>query len=246
MLGTTEKAIRLQHQYYAETAAEYDAMHARESDNDPNVLRLVFLLLRMVNAQSVLDVGAGTGRFVRLALNAVPDLSVRGIEPVAERIQQAVQQKGIPEGVIVQGRGEALPFENASFDVVCSFSMLHHAPKPDAIIHEMLRVARKGVIIVDGNRFGQGAWPLRVLKLALYKAGLWGLVDYLKTGGKRYVTSKGDGIHFSYSLFDSLDCLAEWADQLMVIPIDPRKSKSWFQPLMTASGLLACVLKEHA
>ena len=244
MLANTERAVRLQRQYYAETAAEYDAMHALEGDDNPRNLRWVQALLRMVDARSVLDVGAGTGRGVRYLLHNMPGILVRGIEPVAERIQQAVQQKGIPEGVILQGVGEALPFGDASIDVVCCFGMLHHVPEPNAVVRQMLRVARKAVIIVDGNRFGQGSWPVRLLKFALYKAGLWGLVNYLKTRGKGYVRTQGDGVLFSYSIYDSLNCVAEWADELIIFSADPPKSQSWFQPLLTASGVFVCALKQ--
>ena len=121
----------------------------------------------------------------------------------------------------MQGVGEALPFGDASIDVVFSFAILHHVPKPDAVIREMLRVARKAVIIVDGNRFGQGGhWPVRLLKLALYKAGLWGVVNYLKTGGDGYLITPGDGLAYSYSVYDSFDRMAEWATRLIVMPAE--------------------------
>jgi ubiquinone/menaquinone biosynthesis C-methylase UbiE len=100
-------------------------------------------------------------------MDNMPGLSVRGVEPVAAQIDQAVQKRGISKGVIVQGVGEVLPFEDASMDVVCEFAMLHHVKYPDAVVSEMLRVARKAVIIIDGNRFGFGSWSVRVLKLAL-------------------------------------------------------------------------------
>jgi len=178
-----EKDILIQRQYYTDTATEYDSAHFGEGDDDPVNLRIVLGILRMIEARTVLDVGAGTGRAIRHLTEGIPGLSVRGVEPVAARIAQSLR-KGIAEGTIIQGVGESLPFDDASFDVVCAFSMLHHATDPNAVVREMLRVARRSVIIVDGNRFGQGAWPMRVLKLALYKAGLWKVVDYLKTGGK--------------------------------------------------------------
>jgi hypothetical protein len=122
--------------------------------------------------------------------------------------------------------------------------MLHHVPEPDAVIREMMRVARKAVIIIDGNRFGQGSWPMRLLKLALYKAGLWGVIDYIKTGGKGYILSPGDGVHYSFSVYDSLHLIAAWADQLILIPTESYKATSWFHPLLTAEVVLVCALKD--
>jgi ubiquinone/menaquinone biosynthesis C-methylase UbiE len=203
-------------------------MHAHEGDDDLNNLEFVWALLRTVAAQTVLDVGAGTGRGIRRLLDAIPSLSICGIEPVAALIQQSVHKNGLPQGMILQGSGDALPFEDASFDVVCSFALLHHVPKPDTVVQEMLRVARKAVIIVDSNRFGQGKWPVRVLKLALYKVGLWGFVNFLKTGGKGYMLTEGDGLAYSYNVYDSLDRIAQWADQVILISAELAKSGSWF------------------
>jgi ubiquinone/menaquinone biosynthesis C-methylase UbiE len=244
MPGNLDKAVLLQRQYYTDTAAEYDAAHAGEGDDDPVNLRLVFGFLRMIEARTVLDIGAGTGRAIRHLMDNMPDVSVRGVEPVAARIDQAVQKKGIPRGMIVQGVGEALPFEDASIDVVCAFGMLHHVTNPNDVVSEMLRVARKGVIIIDGNRFGLGSWPVRILKLALYKAGLWGMVNYLKTGGKGYNLTEGDGLFYSYSVYDSFDRIAEWAGQLIVIPNEACKARSWLHPLLTSGGIFLCALKD--
>src|ERR1700723_1114960 len=244
MPGDVDEAVLLQRQYYTHTAAEYDAAHLGEGDDDPVNLKMLCGFLRLIEARTVLDIGAGTGRAIRHLMDNMPGLSVRGVEPVAAQIDQAVQKRGISKGVIVQGVGEALPFEDASMDVVCEFAMLHHVKNPDAVVSEMLRVARKAVIIIDGNRFGLGSWPVRVLKLALYKAGVWGIVNYLKTGGKGYNLTEGDGISYSYSVYDSLDRIAEWAGQLIVIPNQACKAKSWLHPLLTSAGIFLCAFKD--
>jgi len=108
----------------------------------------------------------------------------------------------------------------------------------------MMRVARKAVIIVDGNRFGLGSWPVRLLKLALYKAGVWKIVDYLKTAGKGYNLTEGDGLFYSYSVYDSFNLIAEWAGQLIIIPNEACKARSWLHPLLTSGGIFLCALKE--
>jgi ubiquinone/menaquinone biosynthesis C-methylase UbiE len=244
MPSDVEKEVSLQRQYYTDTAAEYDAAHAGEGDDDPVNLKMLFGFLRMIEARTVLDIGAGTGRAIRHLMDNMPGLQVRGVEPVAARIEQGVQNKGIPQGVVIQGVGEALPFENASIDVVCAFGMLHHVKNPENVIREMMRVARKAVIIVDGNRFGLGSWPIRLLKLALYKAGVWKIVAYLKTAGKGYNLTEGDGLFYSYSVYDSFNLIAEWAGQLIIIPNEACKARSWLHPLLTSGGIFLCALKE--
>jgi ubiquinone/menaquinone biosynthesis C-methylase UbiE len=240
----TSKAVQIQRRYYTDTAAEYDSAHAGEGDDNPLTLRLLCGFLRMIEARTVLDIGAGTGRAIRHLMNNMPELSVRGVEPVAARIHEAVQKKGIPSGVIVQGVGESLPFEDASIDVVYALGMLHHVTNPNDVVSEMMRVARKGIIIMDGNRFGLGPWPVRIFKLALYKAGVWKIVDYLKTRGKGYNLTEGDGLFYSYSVYDSFDHIAKWAGQLIVLPNEAGKARSWLHPLLTSGGVFLCALKE--
>ena len=99
---------------------------------------------------------------IRDLKEAFPDLLVCGVEPVAALVNQAVQKGNAACPAILQASGETLPFPDASFDVVCEFAILHHAAKPNAIVREMLRVARKAVFISDSNRFGQGSRAVRL------------------------------------------------------------------------------------
>ncbi len=244
MSRDSDKAVQAQRQYYADTAEQYDSMHAHEAGDDYANMKIICTLLRMVDARTVLDVGAGTGRGLQHLRANLPDLHVRGIEPVPALIEQAVRKNGIPQGTIIEGVGEALPFEDASFDVACSFGILHHIPNPELVVREMLRVSGSAVIISDGNRFGQGTWPMRLLKLGLFKLGLWRIVNYLKTRGKGYLLTEGDGVAYSYSVYDSFDRITEWADRIVLIPGEPGKVKSWFHPLLTAGTIIVCALKE--
>ena len=132
--------------------------------------------------------------------------------------------RGIFEsGSLVQGRGDALPFADASFEAVCEFAILHHVPDPRIVVAEMLRVAKKAVIISNSNRFGQGPMFLRVVKLILWKLRLWGAFNYVRTSGKGYQITEGDGLSYSYSVYDSFDQIAQWADRVFVISSDKNK-----------------------
>lgn len=244
MPRSTDEAIQIQRDYYTETAAKYDTMHAGEGEDNTVALKYVYSFLDMIQPKTVLDVGAGTGRVIKRLEEALPGVIVHGVEPVAALIEQAVQKNGVAEGAILRGTGESLPFEDNSIDVVCAFSMLHHVPRPNDVVREMLRVARKAVLICDGNRFGQGSRAMRFAKLGLYKAGLWGLVNFLKTGGKGYMITEGDGLAYSYSVYDSYKPLAAWADQLIVIPGQTCRATSWFHPLLTCSDLIVLALRE--
>jgi ubiquinone/menaquinone biosynthesis C-methylase UbiE len=236
--------ISAQRRYYTETAARYERMHAHEGDDDEWNIRLVCALLRLIGANSILDVGAGTGRGVQSLQSLAPNTLVCGLEPVAALIDQGIGKRRGSRPHFVQGSGDSLPFEDKSFDAVCSFAILHHVPKPSMVVGEMLRVARKAVVILDSNRFGQGRWSMRAAKLLLYKSGLWPLANFVKTRGRGYSFTEGDGVAYSYSAYDSFNQIAKWADRLMVVPSDPGKADSWLHPLLTARRVLISALKE--
>jgi ubiquinone/menaquinone biosynthesis C-methylase UbiE len=237
-------AVAAQRRYYTETASRYDEMHAHENDNDPWNFRFIVALLRMIGAESVLDVGSGTGRGIQRLQSAIPDSFICGAEPVAALIDQAKPKMDATTPSFVQASGEALPFPDDRCDAVCSFAMLHHVPKPTLIVGEMLRVARKAVLILDSNRFGQGRWPVRAAKLLLYKMRVWPLINFAKTRGKGYMFTEGDGVAYSYSAYDSFDQIANWADRLIVIPSEAGKPGSWLHPLLTTRGIVLGAFKD--
>ena len=239
-----DRAVRIQREYYTATADRYQQMHEHESSGDQLTVRFVHSMLRMLDARSVLDVGTATGLGMRGLKEAMPELSVCGVEPVAALVAQGVQLGNAAYGSFIRSSGGALPFRNASFDAVCEFGILHHVADPSQVVAEMLRVAKKAVFLCDSNRFGQGSRFARLVKLALYKAKLWPLYDLLRTRGKRYRITDGDGLAYSYSVYDSLHQVALWADRLILIPSGESKFSSWLHPLLTSSGVLVCALRE--
>ena len=222
-----------QQDYYAETASAYDSMHVRPGDAHFIALEYVAALLHVVRAKSVLDVGSGTGRAIQFLRQRCPDLRIEGVEPVSKLREQAQ----VPGTVMHDASGENLPFHDGSFDVVTSFGLLHHVPAPAPVITEMTRVARSGVMISDSNRFGQGSTAAGMLKLAVHRAGLWPTFEHFRTKGRGYMESEGDGIFYSYSIFDSMPQLQTWADRVFVIPTRPQKKLPLVQ-IATTHGLL--------
>lgn len=236
--------IEIQREYYTKTASRYDSMHAHEGADDPECWRFVVALLRSLEIRSLLDVGSATGRGLQAMATALPGVQVCGVEPVTALVQEG-RSAGVTGSVsLVQATGNALPFADCSFDVVSEFATLHHVPDPSAVVGEMLRVARRAVAIVDCNRFGQGSWPARLLKLLLYKCGLWHTFDYVRTRGKRYQISEGDGLFYSYSVYDSYDQVAQWADRILLFPSGAGHERSWFHPLLTAKGIILIAIRE--
>jgi ubiquinone/menaquinone biosynthesis C-methylase UbiE len=244
MSNLSKEAVATQRRYYAETADQYEQMHANEKIGAAFNSKFMETMLQMLGARSVLDVGTATGfRLVDLRA-ALPEAFICGVEPVGELLAVA-QRNDVPASAsLIRGSGLALPFADQSFDVVCEVSILHHVEDPESVVKEMLRVARKAVLISDSNRFGQGSLYARLLKVLLYKAGMWRAFDWLRTSGKGYRILDGDGLTYSYSVYDSFDLLASWADRLIVLPAEGGGTISWLHPLLNSPGVIACAIKE--
>jgi len=196
--------IQIQRDRYARIASDYENVH-----NDPeHIVALSFLhgMLGYVGAKSLLDVGAGTGRTINFLRRACPDMRIIGVEPV-EQLRAVGHANGVPPEALVEGDGYHLQFANNEFDVVCEFGMLHHVREPNRVVDEMLRVAKRAVFVSDANNFGGGSPPARLAKQMLHQLGLWPAVNYIKTAGKGYSITAGDGLFYSYSVFDSMPLL---------------------------------------
>lgn len=191
----------VQRDYYTRTAQAYDDAHAEQEHLV--ALHLLAAFIEIAGVRSVLDVGAGTGRAMRFLRVKCPNITVKGIEPVAA-LRERGHSRGIPEQDLVDGDGSKIPFADGAFDLVCEFAVLHHVPHPALIVDEMNRVAAKAVAISDANFMGQGPTPVRLLKRVLYSCGLWPLAVYIKTNGKGYTISEGDGLAYSYTVFQNL------------------------------------------
>jgi len=98
---------------------------------------------------SVLDVGTGAGVFAQVF--AERSLQVTGIDPNRELLEMA--RSAVPAGNFIEATAEALPFADASFDLVFLAHVLHETDDPEAALREARRVARRRVAILE--------WPYR-------------------------------------------------------------------------------------
>ena len=104
----------------------------------------------------LLDVGCGSGQ---LALMAAKDgLRVTGVDIASNWVERA-RARAQAEDLVVrfeEADAEALPFEDASFDVVVSLIGAMFAPRPDVVAKELLRVCEPGGTIAMANWTPQG------------------------------------------------------------------------------------------
>jgi SAM-dependent methyltransferase len=199
---SSDDEVTLQRKYYADTAAKYDDMQISDQDEHQFALAVLSAMIEYHGIRSVLDVGSGTGRALRYLKSRHPGVRFVGIEPV-EALRKVGHQAGLSHDELKDGDVNALAAADGEFDLVCEFAVLHHVPKPERAVAEMLRVARKAIFISDANNFGQGGSLSRYLKQAINALGLWRAFDWLRTGGKGYHVSAGDGLFYSYSVFNN-------------------------------------------
>jgi len=95
---------------------------------------------RVMAAQSVLDVGCGSGAV--LAALRSPRRRLCGVEMSADAAR-SLQALGI-EGYSVDLEADRLPFDDADFDVVLCYDVLEHVFAPSRLLGEIRRVLRPG------------------------------------------------------------------------------------------------------
>lgn len=139
--------------YYDDFSSHYDEGRDRGYHALVDELELE-VLEPYARDRRVLEAGCGTGlllsRIERVASEAI------GVDLSAGMLARA-RDRGL---TVVQASVEALPFDDASFDTVCSFKVLAHVPDIDRALSELARVTRPGghLVLEFYNR-----WSLRYL-----------------------------------------------------------------------------------
>ncbi len=121
-------------------AGDYDRF-SRYMEGDA---RAFYERLEVAPGARFLDVGCGSGQLALLA--ARDGLNVTGVDIASNMVERA-QDRARAEGLTAHfedADAEALPFEDASFDVVASLIGAMFAPRPDLVAKELLRVCTPG------------------------------------------------------------------------------------------------------
>ena len=111
----------------------------------PIVSPEVISLVNRYNPSSMLDVGCGIGALVQEMQDR--NIEVVGIEINPEYVKQA-QELGRNAQLY---DGKAIPFGDEAFDTVVSIEVLEHIPDWENTFYEMLRVARRHILISVPN-----------------------------------------------------------------------------------------------
>lgn len=118
-------------------------------------------------ASRVLDVGCGVGHWGRVLLpHMASTTTLVGVDREPDWVVEATaraQARGLGERTrYVQGTVEALPFEDASFDLVTCQTVIMHLRDPLAGLREMLRVLTPGgrILLAEPNNRASQVVPI--------------------------------------------------------------------------------------
>lgn len=143
--GDVKAAVQRQ---FGAVAANYGTSHVHAGGPD-----LEALVGRAVerSAKAVLDVGSGAGHTaLALAARGLEVVALDLTEPMLEQGRSLARERGLGLA-FQQGDVEALPFPDASFDLVTSRYSAHHYAHPERAVAEIARVLRPGgaLLLVD-------------------------------------------------------------------------------------------------
>ena len=135
------------------------ASHAHRTAADS----AAYLLPRLRAGLDLLDVGCGPATITADLAEAVAPgrvVALDGAPAALEAARATLQARGLTDAVEpVDGDVHALPFADASFDVVHAHQVLQHVADPVAALREMRRVTRPGGIVAARDSvYSAKAW----------------------------------------------------------------------------------------
>src|SRR4029078_9452475 len=161
-------------------SAKYDVIginYAELRKPDRRIARVIESALG--SAQSVLNVGAGTGSY------EPTDRSVIAVAPSGEMIRK----RGPAAAKAIEASADDLPFHDKSFDASMAILTIHHWPDKEAGLREMRRVTRGGIVLLPFDP-SQRPWLIDYLPelAALDEAQMPTMSDYERWLGSVQIT----------------------------------------------------------
>jgi SAM-dependent methyltransferase len=120
--------------------------YAQRRRPDPRIAEQI--LRALGDAESVLNVGAGTGSY------EPHDRRVIAVEPS----EVMLEQRGPSSAPAIRGMAERLPFSDRSFDAALAILTIHHWIDRDAGLAEMRRTAARRIALVFDQPAAESMW----------------------------------------------------------------------------------------
>jgi len=120
--------------------AQYDSTEEAQDAADAYASAIQPILDRLPRRQSALEIGTGTGVFLK-CLSRSGFTELVGVEPSTAAIAAASPEQ---RAWIRQGIFDENAFEPGTFDLICCFMTMEHVPDPATVARSALRLLRPG------------------------------------------------------------------------------------------------------
>lgn len=124
-------------------------LHASGAD-----LNRMLTLARPQGTERMLDIATGGGHVARAISPLVRQVTASDLTPeILGHARDAFEKWGLTNASIAVADAEALPFANASFEIITCRIAPHHFPNPNAFVGEVARVLTPGgqLLLIDST-----------------------------------------------------------------------------------------------
>jgi SAM-dependent methyltransferase len=134
--------------------------------------------LKFIKAKSaVLEIGSGSGAFLRAVMQRIPHAVCTGIE-VNQHAADLARSHGI--NVVLETPSEHIKRHTSSYDVIACFQLLEHIPNPMQFLREGLVLLKHGGLLIIGvpDNSARSAQSIflttdNILNMPPHHQGLW-------------------------------------------------------------------------
>ena len=121
-----------------------------------------YLESRDASKTTLLDIGAGTGRFLSFVKSVQPELNVTALDLSAPYLARAKRALRRAKGVkFIEAAAEDMPLKDASVDIAVSIYLFHELPPKvrAAVAKEIARVLKPGGLLILADTIQYGDAP---------------------------------------------------------------------------------------
>lgn len=178
----------------------YQSILGKEIDHIEQ--NIISTLIKDIPRSEMLELGCGTGHWSNYFTQQ--GFRVTGID-TSDAMLQVARYKNI-DAEFKLGNAENIPFENESFDIISSITMLEFVDNQDNVIQEIRRVLRKGGWLILGSLNTNSCIGKNKENDEVFKNAIFFTIDDLKLLLKKIgdpIFEMGIYMKSDYSLIDN-------------------------------------------